>query len=67
MARSERRAQRFVAERMVQGRHPRMVAAIERFAASGRLHAVAIGALHFFGPEGLLQMLRERGFTLRRL
>ncbi len=67
MARGERRAQRFVAERVVQGRHPRMVAAIERFAASGRPHAVAIGALHFFGPEGLLQLLRERGFALRRL
>jgi hypothetical protein len=67
MARGEQRAQRFVAERIVQGRHPRMVAAIERFAASGQPHAVAIGALHFFGPEGLLQLLRERGFALRRL
>ena len=67
MARSDGRAQRFVAERIVQGRHPWMVAAIERFAAGGRLHAVAIGALHFFGPEGLLQLLRDRGFTLRRL
>jgi hypothetical protein len=67
LTRSDRAAQRFVAERIVRGRHPKMVAAIERFAGSGRLHLVAIGALHYFGPDGLLQLLRERGYTLKRL
>ncbi len=67
MMRSDRAAQRFVAERIVGGRHPKMVAAIERFAASGRLHLVVVGALHYFGPGGLLQLLRERGYAVRRL
>jgi uncharacterized protein YbaP (TraB family) len=67
MMRSDRAAQRFVAERIVGGRHPKMVAAIERFAASGRLHLVVVGALHYFGPGGLLQRLQERGFAVRRL
>jgi hypothetical protein len=67
MTRSDRAAQRFVAERLVRGRHPKMLAAIERFAASGRLHLVVIGSLHFFGPDGLLQMLRARGWTVMRL
>lgn len=67
MTRGGRAAQRFVAERIVGGRHPKMVAAIERYAASGRLHLVVIGALHYFGPDGLLQRLRERGFSLKRL
>ncbi len=67
MARSGRDARRFVAERIFVGRHPKMVAAIERYAASGRLHAVAIGSLHYFGPNGLLRLLRDRGFTVRRL
>jgi hypothetical protein len=67
MTRSDRAAQRFVAERIVRGRHPKMVAAIERFAGSGRLHLVVIGALHYFGPDGLLAMLRERGYTVTRL
>jgi hypothetical protein len=67
MMRGDRAAQRFVAERIVRGRHPKMVSAIERFAASGRLHLVVIGALHYFGPDGLLQMLRARGYSVRRL
>jgi uncharacterized protein YbaP (TraB family) len=67
MARSDRGAQRFVAERVIRGRHPKMLDAIERFAASGRLHLVVIGALHYVGPDGLLQMLRERGFSVKRL
>jgi hypothetical protein len=67
MKRSDRAAQRFVAERIVRGRHPKMIAAIERFAGSGRLHLVAIGALHYFGPDGLLQLLRDRGYTVKRL
>lgn len=67
LGRSDRPARRFFAERIVRGRHPKMVSAIERFAASGRLHLVAIGALHFFGPDGLLQALRDRGFAFKRL
>ena len=67
MMRSDRAAQRFVAERIIRGRHPKMVAAIERFAASGRLHLVVVGALHYFGPDGLLQMLRDRGYSVTRL
>jgi len=67
MARSETGARRFVAERIVRGRHPRMLAAIESYAADGRLHLVVIGALHFFGPDGLLQALRSRGFAVAPL
>jgi uncharacterized protein len=67
MTGSDRAAQRFVADRILRGRHPKMVAAIERFAGSGRLHLVVIGALHYFGPDGLLQLLRGRGYTLKRL
>lgn len=67
ISRGARAAERFVAERIISGRHPRMLQAIERYAASGRLHLVAIGALHYFGPDGLLQALAGRGFTLRRL
>jgi uncharacterized protein YbaP (TraB family) len=67
MTRRDRAAQRFVADRVIRGRHPKMVAAIERFAGSGRLHLVVIGALHYFGPDGLLQLLRDRGYAVRRL
>ncbi len=67
MARGNRPAERFVFERIIKGRHPVMLAAIEQYAGSGDLHLVALGALHFFGPDGLLKSLRERGFAVRRL
>lgn len=57
-------AERFVAQKIVDERHPAMVAAVERLAASGRLHLVAVGSLHYFGPNGLLALLRNRGWTI---
>ena len=59
-----RSGERFVAEQLFDARHARMVQAIERFAASGKLHLVAVGALHYFGPNGLLELLRARGYTV---
>lgn len=60
-------AERFVVERIIDGRHPRMIEAIERFAASGKLHVVAIGSLHFFGSNGLIAELRRRGYSVEAI
>jgi hypothetical protein len=57
-------AERFVVGQVIDARHPRMIEAIERFAASGKLHLVAVGSLHYFGPNGLLELLRQRGYTI---
>lgn len=57
-------ADRFVATTLIDARHPRMVAAIERLAGEGKLPLVAVGALHFPGPNGLLALLRARGWTI---
>lgn len=57
-------AAQFIVSRVLDGRHPRMADAIERFAASGRLYVVALGALHFFGPSGLIELLKQRGYTV---
>ncbi|MCX8005557.1 MAG: TraB/GumN family protein [Burkholderiaceae bacterium] len=59
--------ERLLAQRLFVERHGRMVEAIERFAGSGRLHLVAVGTLHFFGPQGLLALLRARGYTITPL
>ncbi len=67
MTAGDRAAQRFVADRVLRGRHPKMAAAIERFGASDRLHLVVIGALHYFGPDGLLAVLRGRGYRIERV
>jgi uncharacterized protein YbaP (TraB family) len=58
------RGERFVAQQLFDARHPRMVEAIEKYTASGSVYLVAVGALHYFGPRGLLEMLRARGFTI---
>lgn len=67
MRASKGAAERFVVEQVIDARHPAMVEAIERFAASGKLHLVAVGSLHYFGPNGLLALLRGRGYTIRPL
>jgi uncharacterized protein YbaP (TraB family) len=58
------RGERFVAEQLFDTRHARMVDAVEKYTASGSVYLVAVGALHYFGPRGLLEMLRARGFTI---
>lgn len=57
-------ADRYTLEQIIEGRHPRMLEAIEHYAASARPHLVAIGSLHYFGPKGLLSGLRERGWSV---
>lgn len=58
---------RWVSERLIESRHPAMLDRVERLAASGQLHLVAVGTLHFFGPNSLLAGLRARGFEVTRL
>lgn len=57
-------AERFVVEQLLDSRHPKMLDGIERYAASGTAHVVAVGSLHFFGPKGLVAGLRGRGWTV---
>jgi uncharacterized protein YbaP (TraB family) len=67
MSESRHAGERWIAARVIDGRHPAMLDAIERYAASGKLHVVAVGTLHFFGPSGLLDGLRARGYRITTL
>jgi len=67
LAESRSAGERWIAEQVIEGRHPAMLAAIDRLAASGTLHVVAVGALHFFGPRGLIDGLRARGYRVTPL
>jgi uncharacterized protein YbaP (TraB family) len=67
MSESRHAGERWIAARVIDGRHPAMLDAIERYAASGKLHVVAVGTLHFFGPSGLLDGLRARGYRITAL
>ena len=64
---AKNKGERFVADQLFDGRHARMVEAIEKYTDSGTLHFVAVGALHYFGPRGLLAILRSRGYTITQI
>ena len=58
---------RFTVDTILLGRHPQMVRRIESLLADGKVHLFAVGALHLVGPQGLVEMLRARGYTVTEL
>jgi uncharacterized protein YbaP (TraB family) len=58
---------RFTVDKILLGRHPQMVRKIESLLAGGKTHLIAVGALHLVGPQGLVEMLRARGYTVTEL
>ncbi len=58
---------RFTIDTILLGRHPQMVRKIETMMAGGKSYVFAVGALHLVGPQGLVESLRVRGFTLTEL
>ncbi|WP_028223604.1 TraB/GumN family protein [Paraburkholderia oxyphila] len=53
-----------VDNRIVYERNRRFVARMQQYAAPNKPLFVAIGALHLGGQKGVLQLLRQRGFTV---
>ena len=58
---------RFTVDTILLGRHPQMVRKIETMMADGKPYVFAVGALHLVGPQGLVELLRARGYTLAEL
>jgi len=58
---------RFTVDKILLGRHPQMVRRIESMLADGKTHLFAVGSLHLIGPQGLVEMLRARGYTVTEL
>lgn len=58
---------RFTVDTILLGRHPAMVKKIEALMAEGKTYLIAVGSLHLVGPQGLIAMLRARGFTVTQL
>lgn len=58
---------RFTVDTILLGRHPQMVRKIETLMADGKTYVFAVGALHLVGPQGLVELLRARGYTLTEL
>ena len=55
-------------QKFIWSRHEAMAKKIEDWLLAGRERVfVAVGALHLAGPRGLVEILRDRGYTVRQL
>jgi uncharacterized protein YbaP (TraB family) len=54
-------------ERMVLARNRAWMVKLERFLDSDRTYFVVVGAGHLGGPEGLLALLRSRGYQIEQI
>ena len=58
---------RFTVDTILLGRHDAMVQRIESLMADGKTYLFAVGSLHMVGPDGLVERLRKRGYTVTEL
>lgn len=56
-----------VYERIIVARNRAWLPHIEAMVADGRRHFVAVGSMHLVGPDGVVAMLRERGYRVELL
>jgi uncharacterized protein len=55
-------------ERFIWSRHNAMMAKITDYLDRGKEpYFIAVGALHLAGPRGLVQLLRDKGYTVKQL
>ena len=54
-------------EVLIYNRNRNMVVKIESFLKTGNSHFVILGAAHLVGPEGVIWLLREKGYLVQQL
>jgi uncharacterized protein YbaP (TraB family) len=54
-------------ERLLAGRNRKWIPKIEQYLRSGQTCFVVVGAAHMGGPEGVLALLRARGYKIEQL
>jgi uncharacterized protein len=64
---SSDRVERQQFERLIAARNAAMAETIDHLLQDGRFYLVAVGSLHFFGDDSLIQALRERGYSVTPL
>ena len=52
---------------LITDRHDKWLPQIEAFTASGKVHFVVTGLMHMYGPDGLIQRLKNLGYTVEKL
>jgi hypothetical protein len=60
-------AERRQFDRLITARNATMADTIDRMLGDRRFYLVAVGSLHFFGADGLVQALKARGYTVTPL
>ena len=53
-----------VMEKVVFQRNAAMASKIEEYLNTGRVHFVAVGAVHFAGRQGIVELLRGKGYVV---
>ncbi len=56
-----------LAERILGARNRAWIPKVEKFLQSGQTYFVVVGAAHMGGPDGVLALLRARGFKIEQL
>ncbi|HZZ94398.1 MAG TPA: TraB/GumN family protein [Usitatibacter sp.] len=55
-------------DKFIWSRHPQMLKKIEGYLNDSKdRHFIAVGALHLAGPQGLIELLKKRGYVVRQL
>ena len=54
-------------ERLIAARNATLADTIDRLLQDGRFYLVAVGSLHFFGNDSLIQAMRARGYAVTPL
>jgi hypothetical protein len=52
---------------LMRQRNLRWLPEVEAMLASGRIHFVAVGALHLVGDEGLVELMKDKGYRVEQL
>lgn len=54
-------------ELLLKSRNENMVNAIDKNSSNNKPLAVAVGALHYFGEDGIINQLQNRGYTIEKI
>ena len=54
-------------ERLISARNRNWIPKLERFIHSGQIYFVVVGAGHMGGPEGVIALLKARGYRIEEL
>ena len=57
----------FMGERLLDNRNRRWIPKLEQFLGSGQTYFVVVGAAHLGGPNGVLALLKTRGYQMVQL